>query len=108
VEEFKGRSRANPDPADAPLPISAFELNHYINYLMGEVQNVLAGQLSSGFTALHEQCDLLEGLFGASGVVLLINFEFPSSTPSLAKRLPVASMWPADARVNHQRNAIGR
>jgi hypothetical protein len=34
-----------PNGADAPLAVLALELDHHINHLMGEVQDVFAGEL---------------------------------------------------------------
>jgi hypothetical protein len=46
----------------------ALNLNRDVNDLMGEVQDVFAGELSARLTSLHQQGQLFEGLFGAAGV----------------------------------------
>ena len=57
-----------PDPADAPLTMAALELECHIHTKVGVVQDVLAGELSARLAALNQQGQLLEGLFGTSGV----------------------------------------
>ena len=53
VEEYRGRSRAKPDPADPMLAVSAFELDHHVYHLTREVQDIFAGGPSSRLTSIH-------------------------------------------------------
>jgi hypothetical protein len=51
IPDFSARA---PDPADTPLAVVAFELDHDVYDLVGGVQDVLAGQLSACLTALDQ------------------------------------------------------